>query len=347
MPPYYGSLLLTTQYNCKWPPMLRPMTVERVFMKPILGGRTIVQRHSQKRTFVLTALSTALGLIVFSENNQLANKMERGEVHYHDSNAQFNNLTEYFVRKPPQYPGHVPLYTFEKALMFAGLAVGAFFHPEHNKHIVALGELTAFSFVLRRLQQQMLLDPIGRQILRERPRMTSELLLLEYLRLLPPNTIGRTYIEWLDKEGVSPDTRVAVKYIDDEELAYIYQRYRECHDFYHAITGLPIVLEGEIALKAFEFINIGMPMSGMGALLAPLRIKPQQKQRLYEIYFPWAIRLGANAKPLMNVYWERMLSADVNAFRDHMGIEQPPDMRDMRRQMRVAAAAPRSPVVKT
>ena len=61
--------------------------------------------------------------------------------------------------------------------------------------------------------------------------MTSDSLNLTYLRSLPDNTIGKNYVNWLDKEHVSPDTRVAVRYIDNEELAYIYQRYRECHDF--------------------------------------------------------------------------------------------------------------------
>ena len=77
----------------------------------------------------------------------------------------------------------------------------------------------------------MLSDEIGRQILKEKPRITSTSLNLDYLRSLPDNTIGKNYINWLDKEGVSPDTRVQVKYIDNEELSYIFQRYRECHDF--------------------------------------------------------------------------------------------------------------------
>ena len=109
---------------------------------------------------------------------------------------------------------------------------------------MALGESTAITPILQNLRHKMLSDPVGRTILREKPRMTSDSLNLTYLRSLPDNTIGKNYVNWLDKEHVSPDTRVAVRYIDNEELAYIYQRYRECHDFYHAITGLPIIIEG-------------------------------------------------------------------------------------------------------
>src|ERR1700721_629651 len=68
------------------------------------------------------------------------------------------------------------------------------------------------------------------------------------LRTAPENPVGRTYAPWLDREGVSPDTRDAVRYIDDEESAYVMQRYRESHDFYHAVTGLPVWVEGELGL---------------------------------------------------------------------------------------------------
>lgn len=292
----------------------------------------------QRRHFVLSTLAAAFGSLAFNENNRLASKMERGELHYDDKNAAFNKQKEtpagnkFFSRREPDYPGHVPLYTIEKALMFLGSGIGSYFHPEKNMNIVALGESTAFRPVLRRLQKQMLSDPIGRQILRERPRITSTSLDLDHLRALPENSIGRTYVEWLDREGVSPDTRVPVKFIDNEELAYIFQRYRECHDFYHAVTGLPIIIEGEIAVKVLEFMNMGIIMPGLGALLAPLRLKPSQKERLYNIYYPWAFKSGLNSKPLINVYWEKILEQDVDEFRTNIGIEQPPDLRNLRKE---------------
>lgn len=287
-----------------------------------------------RRHFVLTSLATVLGSFIFNESNTLASKMESGKLHYEDANEKFNkpaNESPLFQRQAPNYPGHVPLYTYEKLLMMAGSSLGAYLHPERNEFIVALGESTAISPVLRKLQHQMLSDPTGRRILKERPRITSTSLDLDYLRSLPENTIGRSYITWLDREGVSPDTRVPVKYIDNEELAYIYQRYRECHDFYHAITGLPIIIEGEIAVKVLEFMNIGIPMSGLGALFAPLRLKPSQKERLYNIYYPWAFKNGLNAKPLINVYWEEILTEDIDEFRRKIGILKPPDLRNLRR----------------
>lgn len=300
----------------------------------MLSSHSAVRAIASKRQFGMSILATAFTLLMFSEDNRLASKMELGKLHYKDSNLQLDKPTTegYFKRAKPEYPGHIPLYTVEKLMMFAGSGIGAFFHPERNEFIVGLGESTAIEPVLRRLQKQMLSDPVGRQILKEKPRMTSDSLDLDYLKSLPTNTIGNTYVQWLEKEGVSPDTRVPVRYIDNEELAYIYQRYRECHDFYHSITGLPIIIEGEISVKVLEFMNIGMPMSGLGALLAPFHLKRHQMERLYSVYYPWAIKSGLQSKPLINVYWENILEEDVNEFRTKMGIEQPPDLRDMRKE---------------
>ena len=179
----------------------------------------------------------------------------------------------------------------------------------------------------------MVSSPTGRRILRLRPRLNSETLNLPYLRTLPSNTVGAAYVFWLDREGVSPDTRADVRYIDDEECAYVMQRYRECHDFYHAVTGLPVVREGEVALKAFEFANTLIPMTGL-SMLAVGTMKPAERQRFWSIYLPWALRNGARSQELINVFWEEQMERDVGELRKELGIEQPPDLRDIRKRER-------------
>ncbi|KAF3916001.1 hypothetical protein AA313_de0209561 [Arthrobotrys entomopaga] len=236
-------------------------------------------------------------------------------------------------RPPPNYPNHVPLKLPERLFLAAGSALLSFLDPRRGDLIALLGETTAQPYFIYRLRDTMLRHPTGRRILRDRPRITSHSLSIPYLRSLPPNTIGATYVSWLDREGVSPDTRAEVRYIDDPECAYVMQRYRECHDFYHAITGLPIVREGEIALKAFEFTNTGLPMTGL-SMFSIFTVKAEERKRLLEVYFPWAVRNGIMAESLLNVYWEEVLEMDVQAMRDRLGIEVPPDLRQTRAEIR-------------
>ena len=156
---------------------------------------------------------------------------------------------------------------------------------------------------------------------------------MEKLRQLPDNTVGRAYAAWLDKEGVTPDTRDAVKYIDDPEEAYVMQRYRETHDFTHAITGLPVIIEGELAVKAFEFANTLLPMTAL-SLAAVVRLKPVERQRFFDIYLPWALSNGLKAEEVINVYWEEELETDMDVLRGRLGIEKPPDLREIRKLLR-------------
>lgn len=156
---------------------------------------------------------------------------------------------------------------------------------------------------------------------------------LEELREYPENSVGRAYAAWLDREGVTPDTRDPVRYIDDPEEAYVMQRYRETHDFTHAITGLPVIIEGELAVKAFEFANTLLPMTAL-SLVAIVRLKKVERGRFWSVYFPWAVRNGLLAEEVINVYWEEELKTDVEVLRARLGIEMPPDLRDIRKKLR-------------
>ena len=199
--------------------------------------------------------------------------------------------------------------------------------------VAALGETTATPFFIYRLRDVMLSDPTGRRILRDRPRIRSTTMSLERLRALPEDSVGRAYADWLDREAVSPDTREPVRYIDNEECAYVMQRYRECHDFYHALTGLPVMVEGEVALKAFEFANMLLPMTGL-SMFAVMRLKKEERIRFFQTFLPWALSNGLRAKEIINIYWEEQLQRSVDELRVEIGIEKPIDLREMRKMAR-------------
>ncbi|KAI9784717.1 MAG: Ubiquinone biosynthesis protein [Peltula sp. TS41687] len=243
-------------------------------------------------------------------------------------------------RPPPNYEGHVPLTKIERGALAIGSAVVSIFNPRRGDMIAALGEATATPYFIYRLRDAMLSDATGRRILRDRPRITSRTISVARLRTLPENSVGRAYASWLDREGVSPDTREQVRYIDDEECAYVMQRYRECHDFYHALTGLPVMVEGEVALKAFEFANTLLPMTGL-SMFAVVRLRKEERRRFFGVFLPWALKNGLRAKEVINVYWEEQLERDVDELRAELGIEKPIDLRETRRLSRLQRKAER------
>lgn len=256
-----------------------------------------------------------------------------------------------FARPRSTYEEHVPLSTVGRLQLAISSGLGAFLDPRKGgttrrsrepsyadislDAVADFGEATAQPYFIYKFRDRMLMNPTGRRILRDRPRLTSQSLDIPRLRALPPNTVGHNYAAWLDAEGVTPDTRAQVRYIDDEECAYVMQRYRECHDFYHALVGLPVFREGEVALKAFEFANTGLPMTGL-AVFSALTLKKGEFRRFLDVYGPWAARNGARADDVINVYWEEELETDINDLRTRLGIEKPPDLRAMRKEAREA-----------
>jgi len=68
------------------------------------------------------------------------------------------------------------------------------------------------------------------------------------------------------------DGRAYVKYVDDAELAYVMQRYRELHDFWHVLFDLPPTVYGEIILKYVELVQTGLPVCTLSGFVGPLRV---------------------------------------------------------------------------
>ncbi|KAK8074906.1 ubiquinone biosynthesis protein coq-4 [Apiospora hydei] len=90
---------------------------------------------------------------------------------------------------------------------------------------------------------------------------------------------------------------------------------------------------GEVAIKAFEFANTLLPMTGF-ALLAVATLKKSERQRFWSVYGPWALRNGLRSDEVINIYWEEEMETDVQELRQRLGIEQPPDLRDIRKRER-------------
>lgn len=166
----------------------------------------------------------------------------------------------------------------------------------------------------------MLQSDVGREILRERPRVSSASLDLEKLRHLPAKTFGYQHWQFFRDHKVSPDTRVPVQYIADEELAYVMQRYRESHDFIHTLSGLPISVLAELGLKWFEFRQTGLPMALLGTLFGPLSLPPADLRPFYTRYLPWAEGEAKRCTSFMNVAFERHLERDIDEVRREMNL---------------------------
>ncbi|KAI9141900.1 ubiquinone biosynthesis protein Coq4 [Paraphysoderma sedebokerense] len=204
--------------------------------------------------------------------------------------------------------------------------------------VATLAETTSI-LSLPHLRRKMLVDPVGRRILREKPIISSSTLTSSYLSSLPPNSFGYNYYHnFLLKYDVTPDSRSPVHFIDNEEEAYIMLRYRQIHDFWHTLTGVPVSVEGEVGLKVFELVQTGLPMTLLSSILGPLKLNSTEKKRFWNNYVPWAVKCGSSSMFLLNVYYEEILDKDLNQIRKELGIWVPPFLSEVGRDHDVILA---------
>ncbi|XP_026369866.2 ubiquinone biosynthesis protein COQ4 homolog, mitochondrial isoform X1 [Ursus arctos] len=221
------------------------------------------------------------------------------------------------------YPGHIPTSPLQKALLAAGSAGMSLYNPYRHDMVAVLGETTGHR-ALKGLRDQMRKDPEGAEILQERPQISLSTLDLDKLRSLPEGSLGQEYLRFLDVNRVSPDTRAPTRFVDDEELAYVIQRYREVHDMLHTLLGMPTNILGEIVVKWFEAVQTGLPMCILGALFGPIRLSAQSLQVLVSELIPWAVQNGRRAPCVLNLYYERRWEQPLLALREELGITEPP-----------------------
>ncbi|XP_035212719.1 ubiquinone biosynthesis protein COQ4 homolog, mitochondrial-like isoform X2 [Stegodyphus dumicola] len=237
------------------------------------------------------------------------------------SSAGIDTANEDFVKESNKllYEGHIPTTVLQKVLLTVGSSVASITDPYRHDMVAVLSETTG-CFAAKKIREKMLKDPEGSQILIEKPRISSSTLDFPLLQTLPEGTLGHAYLCFLKDNNVTPDSRRPVQFIDDAELAYVIQRYREVHDLQHTLLGMPTNMLGEVAVKWVEAIQTGIPMCTAAAIFGPLRFKTLQRQKYLKSYLPWAIDCGFRAKFLMNVYFEKRWEQNIKDIREELNI---------------------------
>uniref|UniRef100_A0A915E5W4 Uncharacterized protein n=1 Tax=Ditylenchus dipsaci TaxID=166011 RepID=A0A915E5W4_9BILA len=144
--------------------------------------------------------------------------------------------------------------------------------PKRADMIATMAETTVPKAVLRNIYERMKRDSTGQKLLRTRPRISGETIDREYIRSLPDGTLGASML---------------VQFIDDEELVYVMQRYRETHDF------------TTLFLKC-----LGLPMCILAAIFGGIRLSSQHKEQLLKCNLPWVVQQANNSRFLLAVDWE-------------------------------------------
>lgn len=228
------------------------------------------------------------------------------------------------IVNPPEssYPSHVPLSPLQKGALGVLASLGAFADPRRGDLVAVVGETTGVP-ALRGIRDRMRRSPEGRLLLEERPRIRDETVARCWD--LPPNTFGGAYAQFMGVRGFRADERPTVRFVDDPELAWVVARAREVHDFWHVLFGCHTNVFGETALKAVEFVQTGLPMTGMAVVAGEFKMKPEDRDQMNKVFLPWAMKAGAQAADLMTIYYEKHFDENLEEVRRKWRIEPAPE----------------------
>lgn len=194
-------------------------------------------------------------------------------------------------------------------------------NPDDLKHVFAVIDALSHPThvrVRRRLRQ----TPAGRALLSERPNLAARLADRTALASLPEGSLGRAYLAFMEREGISADGIIAAsaeggrRAHGDAELDYVPERLRDTHDLWHAVTGYHGDLVGELCLLAFTFAQTGNPalLLILGGGMAKGFVRGRYGL-VRDAYLQ-----GRRASWLPGVLWEELLARPLDEVRARLHV---------------------------
>eukprot|EP00178_Gracilaria_changii_P001042 TRINITY_DN1144_c0_g1_i1.p1 TRINITY_DN1144_c0_g1~~TRINITY_DN1144_c0_g1_i1.p1 ORF type:complete len:235 (-),score=62.60 TRINITY_DN1144_c0_g1_i1:154-858(-) len=219
-----------------------------------------------------------------------------------------------------------PLSCVSRALLTLGSAAITLRNPARADTLALLGDLTsqtATRHLIRRLER----SASGREMLLTlQPARFPEhgSASLPHLRALPDGSLGREYARFMDSHGFTPEQRAPVREVHDAQQRWVLQRYRDVHDLWHVLSGLPTTLAGETAQKMLEAAHTRLPVAALSVAGGLARVRGAQRQALLRHALPWALTEGACCEELLALRYERFLAHDVQQLRQLWRLRAPP-----------------------
>jgi ubiquinone biosynthesis protein COQ4 len=184
---------------------------------------------------------------------------------------------------------------------------------------------------------------LGAQMLREKRDLYAMLTDHPRLKTMPSGSLGRTLVEWFEREKISTEglaeaSKAARGESDaatsDDEQIYG-SRLRNLHDVYHVLTGYDRDLRGESAVLAF---TVGQSYHRGIAYLVWTALRQEGWNSPGGRLIRSAYRRGQRAKPLVDQDWEALFPRPIDELREELGVGAPPVYEQLRSQAAPAVA---------
>lgn len=195
--------------------------------------------------------------------------------------------------------------------------------PDDTAQVFTIIESLAGRAPLRLLERVRATES-GRAMLASRENLLVHLRDRAALEALPAGSLGRSYLAFLDREGITADGLVEASVAGETgafsllaDVDFVSDRMRDTHDLWHTVTGYQGDVFGEAALLAFSFAqtkNAGVALIVLGAL-------GRARDPLLVRMVAQAIRDGFAAEFLPAVDWVALLPLPLDEVRRRLRID--------------------------
>lgn len=168
----------------------------------------------------------------------------------------------------------------------------------------------------------------GQRLLREQHALIDALKDRDALRAMPAGSLGRAYLEFMDRENLAAEglvdaSRARADQETDPQQRWYNARLRDMHDLWHVVTGYGRDGFGEVCLLAFTYAqtkNRGIAFIvffGTREVGRELGLRRAWRATLE------GFRHGRRAAWLPAQDWQALLALPLDAARQALGIEAP------------------------
>lgn len=166
----------------------------------------------------------------------------------------------------------------------------------------------------------------GRKILAEERDLVECLQDRQALRQLPAGSLGRAYLDFVERENLSADGLIEASEssnrFNNPDFTRYSTRLRDSHDLWHVLTGYGRDGIGELCLLGFTFAQTLSPGIAVIAIAGALKYARAVGARVFQA-LAYGYRSGRRAVWLPAADWEALLERPIDEVRAELGIRSP------------------------
>ena len=199
--------------------------------------------------------------------------------------------------------------------------------PEDTKQVFTIMRaLTGKSFYKQYLRFRNM--ETGNRILKEKTDLIDTLTNREALRQLPEGTLGKTYIDFMEREKITAEGLAEVSEdsmtdFTDMDLKRYATRSRDMHDLWHVVTGYGRDGLGEVCVVAFSYAQTkSLGFAAIALMGAYDFTRKYPGNRIFRAAWQ-AYRTGRKADWFLGQDWENLLTLPIEEVRKKLNVRTP------------------------